>query len=38
MGIYYKEEGDLDGFFKYEQALKYLCMFVLGFCIGYWSG
>jgi hypothetical protein len=38
MGIYWKEEGDLDSFFKYEQELKYLALFVLGFCIGYWVG
>ena len=38
MGIYWNKEGDLDGFFKYEQELKYLALFVLGFCIGYWSG
>jgi hypothetical protein len=24
--------------FAFEQELKYLCLFVLGFCIGYWVG
>ncbi len=38
MGIYWNKEGDLDSFFKYEQELKYLALFVLGFCIGYWVG
>jgi hypothetical protein len=23
---------------KYEQLLKLLCLFVLGFCIGFWVG
>lgn len=38
MGIYWDKEGDLDSMFKYERELRYLALFVLGFCIGYWVG
>ena len=38
MGIYWNKEGDLDSMFKYERELRYLALFVLGFCIGYWVG